>query len=167
MNAKLPVTFGNFPKPPRHTIMKLFSFALFLASSLSTFAGIIADTVLVSADDICAGRAPLSCTLASEGNATVKATVALKESIGVPGKFASIEFRIMPENIANSTLKTTVWDLKRIERRGHTREKSIEFQLGQDEIPRCLMVVSSWTGQRDGMSVSRSAYIPLSALLAK
>lgn len=147
--------------------MKLFSFALFLASSLSALAGIIADTVLVSADDIQAGKAPLSCTLAPEGPSTVKAKIALKEPFGVPGTFASIEFRIMPEKIDYSTLSATVWDLKRIERRGHTRGKSLEFQLGNDEIPRCLLVVSSWTGERDGMSVSRSAYMPLRAFLAK
>lgn len=114
--------------------MKLFSLALFLASSLSALAGIIADTVLVSADDIQAGKAPLSCTLAPEGPSTVRAKIALKEPFGVPGTFASIEFRIMPEKIDYSTLSATVWDLKRIERRGHTRGKSLEFQLGNDEI---------------------------------
>ncbi len=147
--------------------MKLSLLALFLASSLSTFAGIIADTVLVSLDDVRADRAPLSCTVASGGDTNLKAKVALNESIGVPGTFAAIEFRIMPENIAYSTLKATIWDLKRIERRRHTRDKSIEFQLSKDEIPRCLVIVSSWTGERNGVPVSRSAYIPLSALLAK
>jgi hypothetical protein len=147
--------------------MKLILVALFVASSLSTFAGIIADTVLVSTDDVSAGIAPLSCSLAPDGGANFKAKVALKESIGVPGTFASIEYRIMPEEIAYATLKATIWDLKRIKRRGHTRDKSIEFQLGKEEIPRCLVIVSSWTGERDGVSVLRSAYLPLSALLAK
>lgn len=147
--------------------MKLFSIALFVVSSLSTSAGILADTVLVSADDVRAGTAPLSCSLLADGDATFKAKVALKESVGVPGTFASIEFRVMPDKIEPSTLQTTIWDLKRIERRGHTRSKSIEFHIGKDEIPRCLVMVSSWTGKRDGMSVSRSAYIPLSALIAQ
>jgi hypothetical protein len=149
------------------SLMKLLSVTAFLGFTLSAFAGIIADTVLVSADDIRAGTAPLSCSLVAEGNATLRASVALKESIGVPGTFGSIEFRIMPDKIDHSTLKTAIWDLKRIERRGHTRAKSIDFQLSKDELPRCLVLVSSWTGERDGMSVSRSAYIPLSALIAK
>jgi hypothetical protein len=147
--------------------MKFLSAALFLLSSLSTFAGIIADTVLVSADDIRAGKAPLSCSLAAESDVTCKAKVSLKEPIGVPGTFEWIEFRIMPEKIEYSTLKATVWDLKRIVRRGNTRGKSIEFQLSKDEIERCLVLVTSWTGERNGMPVSRSAYMPMSALIAK
>jgi hypothetical protein len=134
--------------------MKLLSLALFIVSSLSAFAGIIADTVLVSADDIRAGKAPLYCSITAESDANFKAKVALKESMGVPGTFASIEFRIMPEKIDYSTLKATIGDLKRIERRGHTRAKSVGFHLGKDEIPRCLVIVSSSTGERDGMSVS-------------
>jgi hypothetical protein len=73
----------------------------------------------------------------------------------------------MPEKIDHSTLKATVWDLKRIERRGSTRGKAIEFHLSKEEIERCVVLVTSRTGERNGMPVSRSAYMPMSALIAK
>jgi hypothetical protein len=147
--------------------MKFLSAAIFLLSALSTFAGIIGDTVLVSADEIQAGRAPLSCSLAAESDVTCKAKVSLKEPFGVPGIFEWIEYRIMPEKIEYSTFKAAVWDLKRIVRRGTTRSKSLEFQLSKDEIEKCLVLVTSRTGERNGVPVSRSAYMPLSALIAK
>ncbi len=147
--------------------MKLLSLILFVFISSKAIAGIIADTILVSVEDVRAGKAPLSCSLVAGDNSTFTATVALKEAVGVPGTFNSIEFRVMPDKIEYSTLKAAVWDLKRVSRRGHTRAKSIEFQLSNDEIARCLVLVSSWTAERNGMSVCRSAYIPLSALIEK
>ncbi len=129
----------------------------------SARAGIIIDVVVATEEDLAKGSFPLACVaeVKADGSVVVKATA--KQLVFQ--EFSALELFVQKDPVDVARLQGDYFKSERIERRQRSREKSVEFWVAKDDIPKAYVTIESSAGYKQGMAVIRTVCVPVTLLL--